>query len=137
ALQSILHNPCFGDSSGSLDIRVFGGTAPYTYLWTNGDTVEDISDLAVGTYRLTVTDSLGCLMETPAFEIISPDSLSIEFTTTNETGTMENGTAEIFVSGGTPPYRYLWDTLAGSQTTRLATGLASGTYTITITDDAG
>jgi len=50
---------CFGGSNGSIDISVADGVSPYTYLWSNGATTEDISGLAAGTYSVLVTDANG------------------------------------------------------------------------------
>lgn len=47
----------FGAIDGSVDLTVSGGTNPYTYLWSNGDTTEDISGLAAGVFSVTVTDT--------------------------------------------------------------------------------
>ena len=46
--------------TGSIDITVEGGTPGYTYLWSNGDTTEDIDGLEVGDYTVVVTDENGC-----------------------------------------------------------------------------
>ncbi|MCH8330171.1 MAG: T9SS type A sorting domain-containing protein, partial [Bacteroidetes bacterium] len=48
-------------NNGSIDISVNGGTLPYTYLWSEGSTTEDISSLSAGTYSVVVTDSAGCM----------------------------------------------------------------------------
>ena len=50
---------CAGGIDGSIDMTVLNGTAPYTYVWSNGKTTEDITALVAGYYRVTVTDSQG------------------------------------------------------------------------------
>lgn len=137
ALEQIGHNICYGYLEGAIEVRVTGGTTPYHFLWSNGAMTEDITDLAAGLYSLTITDSAGCILSTPTFEVLSPDEVVLDFETTNETGTMMNGTAEVIVTGGTPPYTYRWDANAGGQTTRIATQLSSGTYSVFVTDDTG
>ncbi|HHG84159.1 MAG TPA: HYR domain-containing protein, partial [Bacteroidetes bacterium] len=54
---------CNGDSTGMIDLSTVGGhdCAPYTYLWSNGDTTQDIFNLIAGTYTVTVTDTMGCV----------------------------------------------------------------------------
>ncbi|MCX6279154.1 MAG: T9SS type A sorting domain-containing protein, partial [Bacteroidetes bacterium] len=51
---------CYGYSEGSINLTVTGGTPSYNFLWSNGNTTEDISGLATGTYTVTVTDSKSC-----------------------------------------------------------------------------
>ena len=67
---------------------------------------------------------------------VSPNPITISSTTTNATCNQNNGTATATPSGGTPPYTYSWNTTP-PQTTQTATGLAPGTYIVTITDASG
>jgi hypothetical protein len=47
-------------NDGSIDLSVTGGTPGYTYSWSNSATTQDITNLAGGTYIVTVTDTNGC-----------------------------------------------------------------------------
>jgi hypothetical protein len=136
-LDQLIHNTCFGNATGVIDILVSGGSPPYQFLWSTGDTTKDLRRLKAGMYQLLVTDRHGCEMRTPAFEIQQPDSVFIDFVTVNEDGNMRNGSAEASVTGGVPPFQFQWDTSAMSQITPLATNLRSGVYVVTITGDDG
>lgn len=51
---------CYAPNGGSIDLTVSGGNPSYNYLWSTGDTLQDLSNLGVGTYTVTVTDQMGC-----------------------------------------------------------------------------
>jgi large repetitive protein len=51
---------CVDGSTGAIDLSVSGGNPPYTYSWSNGATTQDINNLTIGNYQVTVTDSIGC-----------------------------------------------------------------------------
>lgn len=57
---TVTNAQCSATDGFSIDASVSGGTAPYTYAWSTGDTTEDLNSLAAGTYVLTVTDASGC-----------------------------------------------------------------------------
>ena len=125
---------CFGMSNGAINVNVFGGVQPYAYLWSNGATTEDISNLAAGTYCLTTTDFNGC-MTTICVEILQPDVL--DATETHENVMCygyQTGSINVSVTGGTLSYTYLW---SNGATTQDLTGLAAGTYSLTVTDAHG
>ena len=124
---------CYGNPSGSIDLSVSGGTGPYMYSWSNGSTTHDISNLAGGSYTGTVTDVLGCT-SSASVTITQPSAFSITTTSTDEMMGMD-GTATVTVTGGTPSYMYYW--MPGGATTPSITGLAAGTYSVTVLDANG
>ncbi|MBL7866631.1 MAG: T9SS type A sorting domain-containing protein [Flavobacterium lindanitolerans] len=124
---------CNGGANGMATVTPTGGTPPYTYSWTpSGGTNATATGLAAGTYTVTVTDANNC-QATRSFTINEPTALTA---TTSQTNTScnggTNGTASVTVSGGTPGYTYSWSPSGGTAAT--ASGLAAGTYTVTITD---
>ena len=126
---------CFGNSTGSVNITATGGTAPYTYLWTNSGTAEDPTGMAAGWYGVTVTDANGCVDTTSV--IITQPQAGLALTTTQVNVLCfgnSTGSVNLTVTGGTAPYTYAW-----SNNTALEdpTGLAAGTYTVTVTDANG
>ncbi|MDX2003591.1 MAG: DUF2341 domain-containing protein [Chitinophagales bacterium] len=123
---------CFGQSTGAANLTVTGGTSPYTYNWGGGITTQNRTGLAAGTYTVTVTDSRSCTT-TASVTITQPSaalSASIAGTNVNCFG-QSTGAATLTVTGGTSPYTYNW---GGGVTTQNRTGLAAGTYTVTVTD---
>jgi len=125
---------CFNANDGAVDVTVTGGTTPYTYLWSNGATTEDLSGLPGGTYGLTVTDANGCTA-TISMLIINPSPISANFITTQPScNSLTDGTIDLIPTGGTPGYNFNWST---SDVTEDVTGVGAGTYTVTITDTKG
>nr|WP_222840241.1 T9SS type B sorting domain-containing protein [Flavihumibacter stibioxidans] len=120
--------------NGSIDLSVEGGTAPYTYSWNTGSTDEDLTNLAPGSYTVTITDANGCTAEKTIEVTQDIQTLTITPTVTNTTCTGSTGAVEINVTGGTAPYTYEWNTGA---TTKDLSNLATGTYTVTVTDANG
>ncbi len=125
---------CNGGSNGAVDLTVTGGTAPYTFVWSNTATTEDLSDLTAGTYDVTVTDANGCTA-TESVEVTEPAALSASGVATNVScNGGSNGKVDLTVTGGTAPYTFVWSNTA---TTEDMIGLSAGTYDVTVTDANG
>ncbi len=133
---------CFGAADATIDLTVSGGNLDYTYDWTgpSGFTSdqEDLSNLGPGTYQVLVTDLLGCFVNG---EVIITDPLEISIlglVTNVSCGGLSDGEIELSVLGGSPGYVIDWTGpngfVSGDED---LTGLAAGTYDVTVTDIAG
>jgi gliding motility-associated-like protein len=125
---------CSGVNDGTIDLIVAGGTAPYSFSWSNGINVQDQVNLAPGTYTVTVTDFKGCTATTTA-TVIGHTPVAPTFTKTNANcNGSATGSIDVSVSGGTYPYSYLW---SNSATTQDLANIPAGSYTVTVTDANG
>lgn len=132
-LSAITVNPtCAGIPNGTIDLSVDGGVEPYTYIWSNGATTQDLAGLAGGSYKVTVRDSIGCSKE--AVFQLTPPVITITALTTRPGCGQTNGAIDITVSGGAEPYTYLWNNGA---TTQDVSSLAAGLYSVVVTDVNG
>src|SRR6185369_12333722 len=137
ATAAITNTTCTG-STGALVITVSGGTAPYTYLWSNAATTKDISGLAAGPYTVTITDANGCKADVPFIVGTTNATITVTPSVTNTSCTGSTGAIAITVSGGTSPYTYAWTGPAGyTSTNKDITGLAAGSYSVKVTDANG
>ncbi len=119
-----------GTADGAVNLSISGGNAPYTYIWSGGETSQDLSNVPPGTYTVTVTDNNGCTKTHSATvsDIITTPVLTTVITNnTNCTG--GNGAIDLSVTpAGSPTYAW-----SGGQTTQDLSGLIPGTYTVTVT----
>ncbi|MEO8151221.1 MAG: gliding motility-associated C-terminal domain-containing protein [Bacteroidia bacterium] len=128
---------CYGGNNGSINLSVNGGTSPYSYQWSNGETTQNLVNLSAGSYTVTVTDINGCSTEVTGIAINQPGAsvtASPSATTNVSCYGGNNGVIDLAVNGGTLPYSYLWNNGA---TTQNISNLAAGTYTVTVTDANG
>lgn len=123
---------CFGTNTGAIDLEVNGGSTNYTYVWNNGETSQDLSSIASGSYNVTVTDGNGCVL-TESFEITSPTALLGSITHTNGTSNQVSS-IDVTVTGGVYPYSYNWNNGA---TTEDLTNIPAGFYEVEIADANG
>ena len=121
---------CNGNTNGAIDLTVTGGTQPYTYLWSNAAITQDINNLSVGNYSVTVTDANNCTLTGNA-SVTQPSAIQISETHVDASCGNSNGTIDLTVSGGTFPYNYSWNNAAITQD---LSSLGVGIYDVTVTD---
>jgi len=133
---------CNGDADGEINLTTTGGTiaTSYNISWTDGSAfsaaTEDITGLDPATYTVTITDDNGCVF-TDSYIVSEPAVLAASGTSTDEM-LGNDGTIDLTVTGGTAPYTYSWtDGGTFTATTEDLTGLAEGTYDVTVTDANG
>ena len=130
---TVSQNICFGNN-GSATITANGGTPGYSYSWNpSGQTSQTATGLGAGTFSITVTDANGCT-KTQTVLITSANTFSVNVSSTQTGCSVNNGTATASPSSGTNPFTYNWN---NGQTTQTSTGLASGNYSVTVTDANG
>ena len=130
---------CIENADGSATVFPIGGTGTYSFAWDDdmSQMTSTASDLSVGIYTVTVTDTNNCSV-TDTVEVIAGDPVRID----SLLGTMpscfgdRDGQLVGFISGGEAPYDYEWDDPNG-QFENPATNLLSGDYILTVTDVNG
>ena len=133
---------CYGGDNGFIDITVSGGSGNYTYIWSNGETTEDLVDLEAGTYSVIINDENGC-EGTIEIMITEPEEITISEAHSSYHGEFNYGVScngatdgfiDITVTGGTGNYTYSWSN--GTSTEDLG-DIGAGSYTVTVTDENG
>jgi hypothetical protein len=130
---TITHVTCNNAANGIIAVNPTGGNPGYNYLWIGGNTIQTRTNLAPGTYTVTVTDTKGCTT-TKSSAITQPSALSLSLTSTKDTCNIGRGKVTATLSGGTSPYTYYWNNGAAINPN---VNLLSGTYTVTATDSKG
>lgn len=121
-------------SDGTASVNPANGTAPYSILWSTGETTSTISNLSTGNYAVTITDANNCISNTTLIinnagaPIIDLDADAV--LCHNDT----YGSASVSISGGNPPYLILW---SNGETTNSIQNLVTGNYSVTVTDALG
>lgn len=132
---SITHVSCFGGTNGTATANANAGTEPYSYSWSNGGNTKQISNLASGSYNVTIRDGAGCtLVNTVAINqpllALNANASAIAVTGVGRS----DGSASANPSGGTPAYTYQW---SNGALTATISNLIPGNYTVTVTDQNG
>ncbi|MEM1323492.1 MAG: proprotein convertase P-domain-containing protein, partial [Bacteroidota bacterium] len=127
---------CNGGADGAIDIRPQGGTAPYSFTWSNGKQTEDIDGLITDLYSVLVRDANDCLFELNDIEVTAPETLTAIPLLIADASCLgaDDGAINLAISGGTAPYDVVWST---NDSTRDVAGLYAGLYDCTISDAQG
>ncbi|HRH66488.1 MAG TPA: hypothetical protein PLU53_09345, partial [Bacteroidia bacterium] len=135
--SSTTNSACHGENTGSISLNVTGGTAAYTYAWSNGAISSPaLSSLIAGTYSCTITDQNGCTISITN-TITEPPLLQASLASLRNVSCAggNDGNASVSVQGGSPPYVYSWS--PGNCTTATASALTTGNYSVSVTDALG
>lgn len=126
-----------GGTDGAAKVTPTSGTAPFTFLWSNGATTDSVSNLAPGAYTVDVTDANGCV-STEAVSITTQGAnnpiLAVDTVYWDGCASTGGGVVEVSATGGTGTLNYLWSN--GNSTPQLS-GLTAGTYSVTVSDGSG
>jgi len=126
---------CNGFATGSITANPAGGQGPYTYVWSNGQTSQSITNLLAGLYTVTVTDNLGCTVSGNTTLTQPANPLALQESHVNILCFGNNtGSIDLSVTGGTSPYSYAWSNGSSNQDIQ---GLIAGSYNVTVTDANG
>lgn len=135
--EIITHIRCKGDSTGNISLNITGGTPPYDIKWNGVPGGNSISGIPSGKYNVKITDNSGCVQLLDLDVMEPPSALLIQMKNIGDVlckGTA-TGHASLLANGGTAPYSYQWSVPVNN--VPYATGLASGIYTVTVTDGVG
>ncbi len=126
---------CYGNNNGNAQSIPSGGTSPYTYAWSSGETTSGISSKTANTFTLTVQDNHGCSL-TSSVTISQPNVLTSNSSIVTNAGCngYSNGSAQSAPAGGTSPFTYAW---SSGETTSSIVGKSANTYTLTVRDNNG
>lgn len=124
-------------NNGSAIAFATGGTAPYSYLWYNGQTTQSISGLSGPSFgNIFVTDANGCIGQ-GTVNISSTTPINVTYSTTPSSCTAPTGSAGLTINGGTAPYTIVWNTYPTTSTGTSVSNLSAGQYGFTVTDAVG
>lgn len=123
---------CFAGNNGAVTLVASGGTAPYSFLWSNAETTQNIIALPTGSYSVTITDNQSCSVTAIASVSQPTAALSATTSVTNVGCNGGNtGSINLIVTGGTTAYSFNWSDAVSSQN---RTAISAGTYSVTISD---
>lgn len=124
---------CFGDNNGQVELVFSNPSEVSSVIWDNGASGSVINNLPLGSYTATIFYNNGNCSLSQAASVLSPTALSISAATI-DVDSLNAGSIDITVVGGTAPYLYNWDN--NEQSEDIA-NLIAGVYSVSVTDAAG
>ncbi len=128
---------CPGACNGQILLNI-GGSGPYTVVWSNGSTSQQLQNLCAGTYEVVVSDASGC-SQSFDFEVTEPQAITLVVDdVSHDINNAGVGSIDMSVFGGTSPYAYQWyHDGAPFANTEDVSGLTIGSYQLVVTDANG
>jgi hypothetical protein len=142
--SAVQHVSCLGGNNGSITLEVAGALGTFSFDWSNGSSLQSLTNLAAGNYTVNVQNSAVCsidLQET--FVIEEPEAaLTISGLTADAINDTPGGSSVYEVTGGTSPYSFAWTNEEGiavsnEQALVLNDAAQQGAYTLLVTDSQG
>lgn len=124
---------CFSSCDGALELNVSGGTAPYQFLWPDGQTGATAIGLCAGNYPVTITDANNCVAS-QVFAIAEPFPIEIQIFESQSVSCFGSDNGQAVITTNQDPVTYLWD---NGETTSEALSLSGGLHTVTVTNPTG
>ena len=135
-ITNVQNVSCNGMSNGSVNVLASGGTSPYNYSWSSGQTTSGAFGLPSGSYNVTVADAKGCTAVAWT-TITQPNAVAVTVGTSSTICPGQNASISASTSGGTAPYTYFWQPNVGFGNTQTVSPAASTTYTVIVNDANG
>ncbi|MBK7148245.1 MAG: gliding motility-associated C-terminal domain-containing protein [Bacteroidetes bacterium] len=134
-LAAIVSNDTCSQATGRVEVSANGGSPPYTYLWWNGVQLNVVDALNAGVYALTVIDSKSC-SAIAEYSVADVSGLQIQVVALEDVSCLgvKDGSAGVTVIGGERPYQFNWSV---GNIDSVLRNIASGFYTVTVTDSKG
>lgn len=131
---------CKDTNTGAINLLVSGGSAPFTYVWSNGATSKDLSNISAGNYLVTVTDANGCVKQAN-YSVTRPLPIVADVVTKTDFDCSTKTVTQTFVakaSGGVPPYQLTWSSgnVSGIDNEMMNT-TQNGTVVLNVKDKLG
>ncbi|MCU0348339.1 MAG: choice-of-anchor L domain-containing protein, partial [Saprospiraceae bacterium] len=134
--NTVLTTAATCSAMGSMSLSTTGGTAPYSYVWSNSaPDSPSANGLAAGTYLVTVTDLNGCSSIATGMVTAALPPAAVAVGSQVDCSADSDGSINLSISNGSAPFDFSWSN--GLPNAQQQTGLGIGTYAVTITDAVG